>query len=182
MIPAEIEAAGPAVKAHYMSMIRDGQTPAFAAMCALRQPPGTKGTERAFMQGRYNQEWLDDMPKRQAQYILAEAKAAGIDTAGRYYCSGIADKRGWCDPESWIEDSSDLLRVARKRDLQVEGSVNYTPPEKDPKRAGLAKDIVDRLSKEEMKKNRKLSRKAAEEIVRDRHTPSWAKKAAKRNK
>lgn len=181
-LPPEISFASPEVKAHYIAMIEDGQSPAFAEMCALRQPPGTKGSERAFMEGRYNGEWLNQMPERQAKYILAEAKAAGISTSGRYYCAGIADKRGWCDPAAWIEDSSDMLKVAKARNLEVKGSVNYTPPEREPERVGLDEGIVDRMAEEKVKKDPSLSKLEAKAQVREKHTPQWAKGRKKRNK
>ena len=38
--------------ANFNRMIRDGQTPQFAAMCAMRQPPGTRGTLPAPRGGR----------------------------------------------------------------------------------------------------------------------------------
>ena len=181
-LPYEIENAPYYQQEHYRKMIADGQSEQFAIMCSLQQPPGTKGTERAFMQGRYNGEWLNNMPERQAKYMLAEAKAAGINTNGRYYHSGIADKRGWTDPKAWIEDSSDVVRVAKERDLHVTGSVNYTPPEREVKRKGLAKDVVNDLANKERKKNPKLSRKEAAARVKEKHTPRWAKGRKSGNK
>lgn len=47
-------------------------------MVALQVPPGTKGTDRAFLEGRQNNEQLDAMPKRQANYVAKEARDAGI--------------------------------------------------------------------------------------------------------
>lgn len=175
-MPYEIANAASHIQQFWLKMIAEGQSERWATMCALQQPPGTKGTERAFFEGRNGGEWLDRMPKRQANYIIREAKSAGIDVAGKYYHSGIADRRGWCDPEAWVSSSDDVVRVAKKRRLEVRGAVNYTPPESEPpKRVGLAKDIVAGLAREEMKKNPALTKRQAAEIVKDRHTPRWAK-------
>ena len=181
-LPLELTYAPKHQQDHYLSMMADGQSERFAVMCSLQQPPGTKGTERAFMEGRYNGEWLNDLPPHQAKYMLAEAKAAGIATNGRYYCSGIADKRGWTDPRAWIEDSGDMLKVAKERNLEVKGSVNYTPPEREPERKGLAKDVVNDLAKREMKKNPKMSKAEAKSKVKEKHTPKWAKGRKSGNK
>ena len=51
-LPHDIQAASREVQEHYLRMIEAGQHPQFAEMCALQQPPGTRGTDRAFMQGR----------------------------------------------------------------------------------------------------------------------------------
>jgi hypothetical protein len=181
-LPPELTHAPKYQQDHYLSMMSDGQSEQFAIMCSLQQPPGTKGTERAFMQGRYNGEWLNDMPAHQAKYMLAEAKAAGISTNGRYYCSGIANKLGWCDERAWIEDSGDMLKVAKERNLEVKGSVNYTPPEREPERKSLAKDVVNDLAKREMKKNPKMTKAEAKSKVKEKHTPRWAKGRQSGNK
>lgn len=182
-MPPEIANAASHIQHFWLKMIADGQSERFATMAALQQPPGTRGTERAFNEGRNAGEWLNAMPKRQADYIIREAKAAGISVAGKYYHSGIADKRGWCDPAAWVSGPDDVLAVAKRRRLEVKGAVNYTPPEGEPvQRVGLAKDIVARMAKDEMAKNPKLTAKQARAIVRERHTPRWAKGRGKANK
>jgi hypothetical protein len=175
-LPHEIAASSAEVQRHYLKCIADGQSPRFAEMVALMQPPGVQGTDSKFMEGRNSGEWLNAMPKRQANFIVREAKAAGIDVSGKYYHSGLADRRGWCDPEAWISGKDDLIRVAKKRKLQVTGQVNYTPPEAgESRRVGLAKDIVASLAKQEMAKNPSLTKRQAAAIVREKHTPRWAK-------
>ena len=68
-IPDEIRAAGQEAQRMYARLIAQGCTHRWAEMCALQQPPGVKGTDRAVMQGRYAEQWLDDMPKDQARRI-----------------------------------------------------------------------------------------------------------------
>lgn len=174
--PPEIEAASEAVKKHYKKMIKDGQTEAWASMCALQQPPGTKGSDRAFMEGRNNNEWMSAMPQHMAARIAREARAMGINTSGKFYMGGIADKRGHLDPEAWVGSVDDVKRVAIKRDLEVHGSVEYTPPQKEHKKVDIAPDILREQVKRERKKNPKLSKGEAAEKVKDRIVPHWKKK------
>ena len=183
-LPPEITFAPPHVQAHYRAMIADGQTERWAVMCALQQPPGVHGTDGSFMEGRNGGEWLNQMPKHQADFMTREAKAAGIDISGKYYCSGLADKRGWTDPEAWVSGRDDVLRVAKKRKLSVKGQVNYEPPEQAPAKRGapLAKDTVASLARSEMRKNPALSKREAAAKVREKHTPHWVKKSSGRNK
>lgn len=159
-LPYEIEIARPEVQAHYKAMIADGQSERWAAMCALQQAPGCHGTDREFMQGRNAGEFLNDMPKRQADFITREAKAAGIDISGKYYMSGIADKRGWTDPEAWVSGRDDVVRVAKKRNLNMTGQVNHKaealPP---PKSKPLNEKIVKRIQKQ--------TGKSREQVIND---------------
>lgn len=123
-------AAGPTALNLYEKALPYGER--WAAMVALQQPPGTSGTDRAFLEGRQNNEQLNDMPRRQAAYVAREARQAGISISGKYYCAGIADKRGWKDPEAWVTSNDDVLKVAKKRRLHVTGNVNYDPGEAPP--------------------------------------------------
>lgn len=175
-LPTEIANASMEVQRHYLKCIADGQSPRFAEMVALMQPPGTRGTDRAFLEGKNNQEWLGDMPKRQANYILKEAKAAGISTTGKVYMSGLADKRGWCDPQAWISDVSDIKRVAKARNLQVRGIVDIDSTDEPNQRAELNPRIARELAKKEIKKSPKLSMREALEKVKAKHVPHWKKK------
>jgi len=151
-IPPEIECSGPDVQKHYRKMIRNGQTPAFAAMCALRQPPGLKGVDRTFMQGRMNNEQFDSMPADHARNILTIAKRAGINPNGKFYSSGLADKRGPADPEAWVDSVADVQRVASRRNLTVSGAVEHkgraVPRPKSPV-------LSERLTKEMMRVEKK---------------------------
>lgn len=176
-LPPEIAAASSAVQSHYIRMVEDGQTPRFAAMCALQQAPGTKGTDRAFMQGRLAGEWLNRIPRKQADWLVKQARAAGIDTTGKFYMGGLADGRRWKDPEAWVDSTGDILRVAKKRDLEVHGIVDYVPPEKGPpKEVDINPRILREHVRKEMQKNPKLKRGEAIERVKDRIVPHWKRK------
>lgn len=141
----------------------------WAAMVALQQPPGTKGTDRAFLEGRQNNEQLNDMPRRQAEYVSQEARHAGINISGKYYCAGIADKRGWRDPAAWVTSTDDVLRVARKRRLHVAGSVNYDPGEAPPKRVVLSESIIRDEVRRERRRSPRANPKELREKVIEKH-------------
>jgi hypothetical protein len=131
-IPVEVKRAGEDAVAAYKRALPYGEK--WAAMVATQTPPGTSGTDRAFMEGRMNNQQLDEMPVRQAKYVAAEAKSAGINISGKHYVGGLADKRGWRDPEAWVSNNDDVLKVAHRRRLAVAGTVNYDPGAADPKR------------------------------------------------
>jgi hypothetical protein len=176
-LPPEIATAPAEVRQHYLKMIADGQSERWASMCALQQPPGTKGTDRAFMQGRYAGEWMNSMPQEHAERMVRNAKAAGINTVGKFYMGGLADKRGPLDPEAWIDSTADIKRVAKKRDLEVHGIIDYVPPEKaPPKEIDINPRILNEHVRKEMKAHPKLQRGEAVEIVKDRIVPHWKRK------
>lgn len=178
-LPFDIEHASHEVKAHYLKMVAAGQSPRFSEMCALGASPCVHGTNDNVMRGRQDGNWLDALPKKQAEWMLKEAKAAGIDTAGKYYMSGIADSRAHCDGEAWISGKDDLLRVAKQRKLHVQGQVNYDPPEPDgpPKRRNsMNPKLVKSLARQEMRAEPGLTLAAASKRVKEKHSLSgWDK-------
>lgn len=155
-VPSHIRAAGSEATRVYLSAMENGGGERFAEMCALQTPPGTKGSDRAFFEGRSNQQQFDQMPARQAQWLLKEAKQAGINPTGKYYLGGLADKRGWKDPKAWVSNIDDVKRVAQERNLHVEGAVTVEGRPVPPKRTALNERII----REEMRRNPGMSRDA----------------------
>lgn len=172
--PPEVVAAGPRALNLYEKALPYGER--WATMVALQQPPGTSGTDRAFLEGRQNNEQLNDMPRRQAAYVAREARQAGISIAGKYYCAGIADKRGWRDPEAWVTSNDDVLRVAKKRRLHVTGNVNYDPGEAPPKRVLLSESII----KDEVQREKRRNPKAKDGELREKIIEKHAYKVKNR--
>lgn len=171
-VPENIQRAGKDAAERYVSMRSAGCTHTFAEMCALQQPPGVRGTDRAVMQGRYNQQWLDEMPKDHAQRILREAKDAGINVSGRFYMSGLADKRGHRDPAAWIDSASDIHAVARQRNLTVQGIVEHKgTPMPPPKQKRLSGRLTREMMAYERRKNPGLKMKDGDlkEMVKEKY-------------
>jgi hypothetical protein len=151
MIPKTVTDRGPEAIDAYKAALPYGER--WAEMVALKCPPGTKGSERAFLEGRQNNQQFDSLPKRQAKYMIREAKQAGINPSGKYYCAGIADGRGWRDPAAWVSSNDDVLKVAKARRMTVSGSVNYDPGPAPPQRKLLAESIIQDEVRKEKRKN-----------------------------
>jgi hypothetical protein len=166
-VPQEVSDLGSDAVETYTRALPYGER--WALMVATQTPPGTRGTDRAFMEGRLNDQWLDDMPKRQAQRILREARSAGINPNGKTYVGGLADLRAHRDPEAWVDSTADVLRVAKKRNLTVEGIVSHKGtqiPQKPPA-------LSERIIRDDIRHYRKLhpGKKTAElrEMVISKH-------------
>lgn len=141
----------------------------WAEMVALQIAPGTKGTDRAFLEGRQNNQQLDDLPKRQAEYMIREARAAGISISGKHYVAGIADHRGWRDPAAWVSSNDDVLKVAQKRRLAVSGSVNYDPGPAPRKTKVLSESIIKDEMRKELRKNPRANKGELREKIIEKH-------------
>jgi hypothetical protein len=131
-------------------MVQNGVAPRMAEMLALQSPPAVKGTDRTLMQGRYNNEQFDAMPLDHARGLLQIARKAGINPNGKYYCSGLADKRGPADPAAWIDSVSDVQKVASARNLTVSGAVQHKGDAMPrPKSKPLSEPLVREMMKVE---------------------------------
>lgn len=166
-IPVCVRRIGREAIAAYKAALPYGER--WAEMVATRTPPGTKGTDRAFLEGRQNNQQLDDLPKRQAQYMVREAKRAGINISGKHYVAGIADKRGWRDPAAWVSSNDDVLRVAHARRLAVSGTVNYDPGPAPITPKVLSESIIKDEMKKELRKNPKANKGELREKIIDKH-------------
>jgi hypothetical protein len=129
------------------------------------------------MERRMNNQQLDDMPLRQAKYVAAETKKAGINISGKHYVGGLADHRGWRDPEAWVSNNDDILKVAHKRRLTVSGTVNYDPGPADPKRKLISETIV----REEVAKAKKRNPGAKTNDLREQVIEKHAYRVKGRN-
>jgi hypothetical protein len=151
-IPENIRSAGREAIEHYVKLMSEGLGHRWAEMCALRSPPGVKGVDRTYMERRYNNQQLDDMPPDHARNIVTLAKRAGISVSGKYYCAGLADKRGVQDPAAWVDSVADVQRVAKERNLTVRGAVEHQGRAMPrPK----SKPLSERLTREMMRVERR---------------------------
>lgn len=175
-LPFDIQTASVDVQRHYVDMISTGVAPRLAEMLALQSPPAVKGTDRTLMQGRYNNEQLDSMPPDHARQMIAAAKSAGINPSGKYYCSGLADKRGPGDPKAWIDSVADVKRVAMERNLTVTGAVNHKGiPQPRPQ----SKPLSERLTREMMKVERRRHPTMKQGELREYVVSKYGRKKAK---
>lgn len=179
----ECEQAG--VVAHYDQLIKKGNTPQFAAMIAMRQPPGTKGTDRALLEGDIIHHGLQHYPDWFKEMAIGRARKAGIDVAGKVYKSGLADSRGPECPDAWVGGTDDILRVCKKRNLSCRGIVNYTghdtPPTPD---VPLAEDLIQESIPDMLMQEPKLAKDPVQlrEAIIEKHGAPAAKRAPRKTK
>jgi hypothetical protein len=169
-LPPDIATAPASVREHFLKVLALGYGERWAAMVALQQPPGVSGVDRTLQEGRLDGNWLDSLPKKQAQRLIREAKKAGVNPSGKWYFSGIADKRGAGDPRAWVSSRDEVLQVCKDRRLEIKGTINYSPGEAPPpKRIDMAPRLVNELVKKELAANPKMKRADAVEAVKKRH-------------
>lgn len=164
-VPAHILELGKDASEMYARLRSEGLSHKWCEMVVFQQAPGVKGSDRSFMEGRYNNQQLDQMPKDHAQNIVTLARRAGISVSGKYYCPGLADSRGIQDPEAWVDGAGDVLRVARKRNLTVEGSVSHKGIQEEPKRKALSERLTKELMKEEKARHPRMKKGELREMV-----------------
>ena len=154
-------------------LIEEGNNSGFAAMLAQRRPSGTKGTDRAFLEGSHHA--MDKVGRYSRDRMLKMAKKAGISTQGKVYKGGIGRPD---DPMAWVSGRDDVLAACKAKGLTCSGSVNYKAPEKQPKRKALADDIRDGFvgnilateprTLEKVKKNPRAINEVRERVI-ERH-------------
>jgi hypothetical protein len=167
-IPASVRNAGREAVQTYRNALPYGER--WAEMCALQIAPGTMGSDRAYMEGRHNNQQLDALPPRQAKYMAKEAREAGISIEGKYYCGGVANHLRWRDPEAWVSSNDDVLKVAKKRRMMVSGSVNYDPGVAPPQRKKINEKIVSEEVARIRRHNPKANPGELREQIIDRHS------------
>jgi hypothetical protein len=174
--PPELRNASPEAQRIFRTAMANGGGYKFAIMVALQQPPGTRGTDRTLMEGKLGGGDLDKLPTRQAQRMVREARAAGINISGKTYMSGIANKSGHCDPRAWVSSVDEVKKVCKDRGLSIRGAVNFDSPEvAPPKSVPINPKLERQLIKDYQSKNPGMSRRDAKQIVWDKHVPHWKK-------
>lgn len=146
--------------ARYDAMLADGQTPQFAAMCACQDPPGTRGTDRALMEGG---EYLGARSEMMQQQVLRLAKQAGVDINGKRHISGLGPVT---DQASWVSSTADVVAACKAKGLSCSGVVNHEGPEPKPlKPVAMAEDLV----KEQMVKRCAADPALAEKVKKSKN-------------
>jgi hypothetical protein len=132
----------PEIQRRYEQLRYDGVSHNLAELFALRTFPGINGTDKAFNRGRVNGNQFADCPAL-GDYYRACAESAGVSVAGKYYCHGLGRYPG--DAQAWVADTSDVLRVARERNLNIDGLVTHRAHEVEPAPdVPLAADLWER--------------------------------------
>jgi hypothetical protein len=137
----------PRVQEHYERCLANGCSHNLAEMLALKTFPGSKGTDRSFMQGRYHKTGgaqFEALPESIRQEYMRKAERAGVNPTGKWYSGGLA--RFPADPMAWVDGLSDVKRVAEARGAEVSGAVDIEPPRyrdlAQPRPYQVAPDLV----------------------------------------
>jgi hypothetical protein len=132
----------PDIQGEFEAMVASGVSENLAEMFALQCPPSAYAGDRAFLEGTENGRQFQDNPELGDLYA-ADALASGVDIKGKVYKDTLARYPG--DPTAWVSDTSDVVRIARERQLKISGSVkcdymdHSQPPPPDVE---IAEDIV----------------------------------------
>lgn len=128
----------------YTQAIANGCAPRLADMLAARSFPGTKGTDRAFMQGRkLDGSQFEGVPLVGSHH-LDMARKAGVSTTGKYYSGGLARYPG--DPQAWVDSLHDVKKICESRGWECDGAIKVESPKyagSEPGPYRVADDIVD---------------------------------------
>lgn len=171
----------PEVYEAFLSMIANGQTFAFAEMCATQVSPTTKNSDRLFCEGQ-NQK-MSRMNEWNRNKICQLAQQAGINTHGKYYVGGLGD---YTDKHAWVSSVDDMLTVAKKKNYGLNGVINRKrvrteEDDKPPQRKKLAEDLITEKTEQLLKSDQRLAERvkrdpASVQQVRERviedHSPS----------
>lgn len=145
---------------HYDLCIRNGCSPVLAEMLASHGFPGTRGTDRAYMQGRaLNGAQFDGIPLV-GKHHRAMADAAGISTTGKWYAGTLARFPG--DPEAWVSGLDDLRETVQRRGWTCTGAIEVKQPkylDVAPPKYQVADDLVERYVEDAIAEDPSLATK-----------------------
>lgn len=144
----------------YKKLRKKGLAPKLAEMLAYQAPPGTKGTDRAFWDGRLSA--FDGMNEANAKKIREQALAAGIDINGKYYVGQLADKRGAADPKAWVSDRHDIKKAAEIVEAERIAEHLRPKPRLNPR---IVERIAARMIKQDPAQALRDPRELREEII-----------------
>jgi hypothetical protein len=162
----------PATQAFFEQMLRDGVAESLARMFALRQPPGTGGTDRAFMYGKQAGQELDGelepiRKRRMARY--KQLTGRNVPDNARYFRQ-LARFPG--DPRAFVSDRSEFKNRLIEDGHGCEDfgvKIAEAPPPDDKPR--IAEPIMQQFLASEKKKPENIGKKEAElrEKIIDKH-------------
>jgi hypothetical protein len=157
-IPEEVLNHGAAAVELYQQIIAAGETERWATMCALKSPPGSRNTDRAFCEGQRRK--MDNMAPLTRRRLVETAKEAGIQTDGKFYMSGLGSH---INPAAWVSSAEDVITSCKVQNKGVEGVLNYKVPRphEGPPPAGvpLAEHLVQEFAHKELQADPALAEK-----------------------
>lgn len=125
-------------RAVYEASIAAGDNPQFAIGLATRRSAMMKGGDRIFNEGA--REKMNRMPEVNRDRVCAIAQRAGINTAGKYYVSGLGR---YSDPRAWVSTAEDVKTVCKEKNLNATGFINHKATElPPPPKVAMADDLV----------------------------------------
>jgi hypothetical protein len=133
------------VQGFYISMRIDGQCHNMASILALRRPPGTSHTDRAFQQGGEKMVGgLGSMPPmvRKARMAMYQRLTGKSIPSGYVYSSTMARFPG--DPMAWVADVGELKQRAKQLGKGCEELGVSTPDTPPPKKVKMDEELVQR--------------------------------------
>lgn len=139
-VEAEIGHQPKATQRHFYTMVANGESPRFAAMCAMRRAPMTKYSDRTFNQCR--QETMMAMPEWQRDAYVKIAQRSGIATQGKFYVGGLGRPS---DIAAWVSTVEDVKQVCREKNLNADGLVHHVASPRPYKRTRLASSLCKEL-------------------------------------
>jgi hypothetical protein len=148
-------------------------------MLATRTPPGTKGTDKAFLEGRltgYSLGKLDPVTRRKWK---AAARRDGVNLDGKVLCSGLGTHE--FDTRAWVDSRSEQIARCKElgRNLFANGECLYKAPEKEPvPEVKLAPKIVEREVNNLLRAEPGLKTKPRQELrerIIEKHAPKRGK-------
>lgn len=161
MLISDVQAHGPRALAIFEQIIAAGETPEWAAMCACRQAPGARNTDRAFCQGQQSR--MDGMSKVVREAVKARLRAKGMEVGNKFHVSGLGAVD---DPSAWVSSADDVLAVAKAKNLEVSGAVNRKMVEKEAPRKNvpLANDLIGSIGRKYLAEDPALQAKCAKSM------------------
>jgi len=131
----------PRVQKPYEDMRARGQSHRMAEMLAFRRPSGTSQTDKAFMQGCQNGEFLGELTPRQRSKYQVLARQAGVSIEGKTYKGSQARFEG--DPRAWVSDVDECRKLVQVRNDERARKADLPP-------VRLAEDIVQEFVSQEL--------------------------------
>ena len=129
----------------YVNSRLAGTSHNLAEMFATRSFPGIKGTDAIFTSDWFSGD--DDQNPYEQVWLREQAEAAGVSTTGKKYLRGLADYPG--DPTAWVGGQSDVLAVAKAKNMTVHGyveheGIKYEGPDPFDRPYRVADDLIER--------------------------------------